>query len=155
MDEKQGRPKGITGSSLKGQRDVFVDTDPTAKKRPSIDLAWKRIEEESARQLSQSSLVSPPTPRRRSYNKILPMGIAPTRNSSISGMEPADLTFSPSSYPTTSSLLPPAPPMDNNGAGWEGHTRVYGGGVCLARVASGTGHGGGFYGATVSPEEMS
>lgn len=45
--------------------------------------------------------------------------------------------------------------LDAKGAGWTRHTRVYGGGVCLACAASGGGHGeGGFYGATVSPEEM-
>lgn len=41
--------------------------------------------------------------------------------------------------------------LDREGAGWTRHTRVYGGGACLACAASG---GGGFYGATVTPEEM-
>lgn len=99
---------------------------------------------------------------------------------------PSDLTFSPSSYPPSSPLLPPAPPtvsgtlgtgasaaaergdrteidmhgqvvsvLDDEGAGWTRHTRVYGGGVCLACKAAGREHGdGGFYGATVTPEEM-
>jgi hypothetical protein len=44
--------------------------------------------------------------------------------------------------------------VDGDGAGWTRHTRVYGGGVCLACAASGGNHGGGFYGATVRPEEM-
>lgn len=43
--------------------------------------------------------------------------------------------------------------VNEDGAGWTRHTRVYGGGVCLACAASG-GHEGGFYGATVTPEEM-
>ncbi|KAH7325764.1 hypothetical protein B0I35DRAFT_118251 [Stachybotrys elegans] len=129
--------------------------------------------------LSQSSSASPPTPRRRSYNKTLPIGIPTPQSSSVSESEPADLTFSPSSYPPTSPLLPPAPPgflvpdddakaqreidvqgeiisvVDGDGAGWTRHTRVYGGGVCLACAASGGDHtAGGFYGATVRPEEM-
>ncbi|TQV95320.1 hypothetical protein V2A60_009645 [Cordyceps javanica] len=43
--------------------------------------------------------------------------------------------------------------VNENGQGWTRHTRVYGGGVCLACASSG-GHEGGFYGATVTPEEM-
>lgn len=128
---------------------------------------------------SQSSSASPPTPRRRSYNKTLPIGIPAPLSSITPDSDPADLTFSPSSYPPTSPLLPPAPPgylgadedgpktvreidvrgeiisvVDGDGAGWTRHTRVYGGGVCLACAASGGNHGGGFYGATVRPEEM-
>lgn len=42
--------------------------------------------------------------------------------------------------------------MDQSGHGWKRHTRVYGGGVCLACVASGGEHGG-FYGDKVPPEQ--
>ncbi|KAH8896489.1 hypothetical protein GQ53DRAFT_743634 [Thozetella sp. PMI_491] len=42
--------------------------------------------------------------------------------------------------------------MDGSGRGWKRHTRVYGGGVCLACVASGGQHGG-FYGDKVPPEQ--
>ncbi|KAF5001902.1 hypothetical protein FGRMN_749 [Fusarium graminum] len=109
------------------------------------------------------------TTRRRSYNKTLPIGV-PVSQPPHGMSDAADLAFSPSSYPPTSPLLPPAPPnagtmeigvqgeiigvLDTEGAGWTRHTRVYGGGVCLACAASGGNHGGGFYGATVRPEEM-
>lgn len=43
--------------------------------------------------------------------------------------------------------------VDDQGTGWKRHTRVYGGGVCLACVAAGQSNHGGFYGATVRPEE--
>lgn len=92
-------------------------------------------------------------------------------------VEPADASLLSTSYPPTTSLLPPPPPglqlgaddeqgrqievrgeivsmLDAEGAGWTRHTRVYGGGICLACAATGGNHGGGFYGANVSPEEM-
>ncbi|GAO18873.1 hypothetical protein UVI_02045910 [Ustilaginoidea virens] len=118
---------------------------------------------------------SPATPPRRlSYHRVL--GISPLAG----GSRAADADFAPSSYPPSSPLLPPPPPppppppaapaddqarrrvdvkgeiisaLDGQGAGWTRHTRVYGGGVCLACAASGAEHGG-FYGATVTPEEM-
>lgn len=75
--------------------------------------------------------------------------------------------YSSNSFPTINPYLPPAPPdhegyplpeksvevqgevisvTDGYGTGWTRHTRVYGGGVCLACAASGG--EGGFYGAT-------
>jgi hypothetical protein len=95
-------------------------------------------------------------------------------------------TFSPSSYPSTSPLLPPPPPshefpyeyqfvggpggpgielsveevdlhgeiisvLDDASHGWKRHTRVYGGGVCLACAAAGG--EGGFYGDKVPMED--
>lgn len=40
--------------------------------------------------------------------------------------------------------------FDSSGSGWKRHTRVYGGGVCLACAAAGNS---GFYGASVRPED--
>ncbi|KAI3535840.1 hypothetical protein CSPX01_11178 [Colletotrichum filicis] len=121
---------------------------------------------------------SSPAPRRRSYTKMLPIGI-PSQPSATILDDEAGMVFSPSSYPPTSPLLPGPPPiygeirydeatqqeivvrgeiissMDGSGAGWKRHTRVYGGGVCLACAASGddSHHHGGFYGENVLPEE--
>lgn len=115
-------------------------------------------------------------PRRRSYTRTLPISVSGSHSPQAQSpeAESVDPTFSPSSYPPSAGLLPPAPPsglgselddhahrnvdvqgeilsvLDRDGAGWTRHTRVYGGGACLACAAS----GGGFYGATVTPEEM-
>ncbi|KAI0473213.1 hypothetical protein GGR56DRAFT_605174 [Xylariaceae sp. FL0804] len=79
--------------------------------------------------------------------------------------------LSPGSYPSSSPALPLAPHhslghwdadvygeeasvTDDSGAAWERHTRVYGGGVCLACMASGGhGHEGGFYGDNVPMDQ--
>ncbi|KAM0250917.1 hypothetical protein ACHAQJ_008412 [Trichoderma viride] len=115
-------------------------------------------------------------PRRRSYTRTFPIGVSVSHSPQAQSpeAESVDSAFSPSSYPPSVGLLPPAPPsgldldtddhghrnvnvqgeiisvLDREGAGWSRHTRVYGGGACLACAAS----GGGFYGATVTPEEM-
>lgn len=117
-------------------------------------------------------------PRRRSYTRTLPLSVPGPRQAQSPEADSADPPLSPSSYPPSFGLLPPAPPsaldsepdqhsqrnvdvqgeiisvLDRDGAGWTRHTRVYGGGACLACAAAGGGHGGGFYGATVTPEEM-
>ncbi|OHE97539.1 hypothetical protein CORC01_07154 [Colletotrichum orchidophilum] len=119
-----------------------------------------------------------PAPRRRSYTKTLPIGISSQSSFPILD-DDIGIVFSPSSYPPTSPLLPGPPPihgeirydevtkqeilvrgeiislLDDSGAGWKRHTRVYGGGACLACAASGDdGHQhGGFYGENVLPEE--
>ncbi|KAI0003901.1 hypothetical protein F4779DRAFT_90133 [Xylariaceae sp. FL0662B] len=104
---------------------------------------------------------STPTPRRRSYTKVLPLGPSHASHGDD------EASFSPSSFPSSSPILPLAPHeslepreigvkgeiisvMDDSGAGWKRHTRVYGGGVCLACMASGD--QGGFYGDNVPPE---
>ncbi|KAM4057471.1 hypothetical protein HRG_010793 [Hirsutella rhossiliensis] len=132
----------------------------------------------STSSFSETSPEPSSRPRRRSYHRTIPIGTPAPRQASSSEADVADLNFSPSSYPPSSPLLPPPPPgaygaeglgqarrgvdvkgeiisvLDGGGGGWTRHTRVYGGGVCLACAASGGQHGGGFYGATVAPEEM-
>jgi hypothetical protein len=119
-------------------------------------------------------------PKRLYYQRTIPLGVPVTRQSSASE---SDLYLSPSSYPPSSPLLPPAPPanfaahpgtdepgptrhdiqvhgeivgvLDGQGVGWTRHTRVYGGGPCMACASAGRAHGeGGFYGPNVMPEEM-
>ncbi|KAL2136953.1 hypothetical protein VTI74DRAFT_11135 [Chaetomium olivicolor] len=151
--------------------------------------------------LSSSPQSTSAIPRRRSYTKTIPIGIPTTTPSSTETMTTCTTTanastFSPSSYPPTSPLLPPPPPgeipsappeyefvggpggpgiflsqqeidlqgeiisvIDDAGHGWKRHTRVYGGGVCLACLAAGEkyggveGAGGGFYGERVPLED--
>lgn len=112
---------------------------------------------------------SPLTPRRRSYTRTISLGTSQpsTPPAELQGTSP--VTFAPSSFPSSSPYLPPAPhegvdgdgfpPQeidvhgeivsmeDSTGASWTRHTRVYGGGVCLACLASGG--EGGFYGPKV------
>lgn len=108
------------------------------------------------------------TPRRRSYTKTVPIGI-PNLPQAAS---PEQSEFSPSSFPLASPSLPPPAEfpelghgdqqeidvhgeiisaLDETGHGWKRHTRVYGGGVCLACLHSGG--EGGFYGENVRPED--
>ncbi|TQN70142.1 hypothetical protein CSHISOI_05327 [Colletotrichum shisoi] len=119
---------------------------------------------------------SSPTARRRSYTKMLPIGEPAHSTGPV--LDEVVMSFSPSSFPPTSPLLSGPPPiygeirydettnqeilvqgeivsiLDDAGAGWKRHTRVYGGGVCLACAAScDDGHHGGFYGENVLPEE--
>lgn len=108
---------------------------------------------------------SSPISLRKSYTKVLPLD--PFQSSSPIEAETEDFSsaFAPSSFPSSSPILPLAPHaaldtreidvtgeivsvVDDSGAGWKRHTRVYGGGVCLACMASGDSHGG-FYGENV------
>ncbi|KAK0629495.1 hypothetical protein B0T17DRAFT_615260 [Bombardia bombarda] len=137
--------------------------------------------------LSSSPRSTTDTPRRRSSTKRVSVGIPiPNATSASSSTETmtSGVTFSPSSYPPTSPLLPPPPPgyevpynyqfvggpgrhglssaqhdmelvdaatsVTHDAAGhcWQRHTRVYGGGVCLACLAATEGEGG-FYGDKV------
>ncbi|ETS81160.1 hypothetical protein PFICI_06162 [Pestalotiopsis fici W106-1] len=106
-------------------------------------------------------------PRRRSYTKVVPIG--PPQPVSWLEEDGTVVAFSPSSFPSSNPALPLAPhdsfhnhgievkgeilsALDDSGAGWRRHTRVYGGGVCLACLAS-SDREGGFYGDRVRPEE--
>lgn len=117
--------------------------------------------------------LSPSTPRRRSYTKSVPIGVPALTPSVSLTSEGSDLLSS--SFPPTIPFLPGPPPshdmeftdspyemdvqgeiisvLDDAGAGWKRHTRVYGGGVCLACAASGGEGHGGFYGVNVRPED--
>lgn len=120
---------------------------------------------------SQEAAESSPQPRRRSYNKTMPIGIPEPHATHVNT---ADLAFTPKS---SSPVQPPLSPstavasqqqskevevqseiisvQDEDGSVWTRHTRVYGGGPCLACEAVGREHhAGGFYGANVLPEEM-
>ncbi|KAI1129056.1 hypothetical protein F5Y10DRAFT_161931 [Nemania abortiva] len=108
---------------------------------------------------------SSPIPLRKSYTKVLPLDPLQPSSSIEAETEDTLSTFAPSSFPSSSPILPLAPHaaldsreidvtgeivsvMDDSGVGWKRHTRVYGGGVCLACMASGGNHGG-FYGENV------
>jgi len=151
-----------------------LDLDHSFIHQPNPDYA-------SATDATSTSSATPATsttPRRRSYTRTVPIGIPSPQQPGVSGVptgsNPAsdsDFVFSPSSFPSSSPHLPPPPPghestegsaeiavqgevismTDSHGAGWTRHTRVYGGGVCLACAASGG--EGGFYGATVREED--
>lgn len=116
-----------------------------------------------------------PTQRRRCYMK--------TPTSEVGASSSSDKTFGPpSAYPSSPLPSQPAPanegqqqvpaeedgmPRQNlslkgeiisvvneDGAGWSRHTRVYGGGVCLACATSGVGCKDDFYVGAVTPESM-
>ncbi|KAI1150978.1 hypothetical protein F4825DRAFT_377090 [Nemania diffusa] len=110
---------------------------------------------------------SSPISLRKSYTKVLPLDPLQSSSPIETKPEPEDISsaFAPSSFPSSSPILPLAPHaaldtreidvtgeivsvVDDSGAGWKRHTRVYGGGVCLACMASGESHGG-FYGENV------
>ncbi|KAI0853065.1 hypothetical protein F5Y00DRAFT_131273 [Daldinia vernicosa] len=151
----QDRRLSIAASSM-------GDLDTSFFQQPNPDYTLSPSPPESSTTaLAHGGQDSPSIPRRRSYTKMLPLSPAHTD----SGHDEA--AFSPSSFPSSSPILPLAPHesldsreidvkgeiisvMDDSGAGWKRHTRVYGGGVCLACLASGS--QGGFYGDNVPLE---
>ncbi|KAH9907051.1 hypothetical protein F4778DRAFT_611584 [Xylariomycetidae sp. FL2044] len=125
----------------------------------------------SASTAMSNDLISPATPGRKSNSKISALGsfnFIPTPTTG-SDKDRHPYTFSPSSFPSSSPILPiaphqslesendvrdeTAPEIDGADAIWKRHTRVYGGGVCLACLASGEEHHGGFYGDNVPMSE--
>ncbi|KAI1422920.1 hypothetical protein F5Y12DRAFT_568774 [Xylaria sp. FL1777] len=137
------------------------DFDPTLAYGASSDINSP----ESTTTIIPDVRASSPMSSRRSYTKILPLDPLQPSSSADAGLDDTSSTFAPSSFPSSSPILPLAPhaalhsreiditgeiisATDDSGAGWKRHTRVYGGGVCLACLASG-GHDGGFYGENV------
>ncbi|KAI8965219.1 hypothetical protein F5Y11DRAFT_22155 [Daldinia sp. FL1419] len=149
----QDRRLSVTASTM-------GDLDMSFFHQPNPDYTLSPSPESSTTALAHGQ-GSPSIPRRRSYTKMLPL----TPVHTDSGHDGS--SFSPSSFPSSSPILPLAPHesldsreidvkgeivsvMDDSGAGWKRHTRVYGGGVCLACLASGS--QGGFYGDNVPLE---
>ncbi|KXJ87732.1 hypothetical protein Micbo1qcDRAFT_215610 [Microdochium bolleyi] len=99
------------------------------------------------------------TPRRRSYTKVMQIGGDETaandstmslhhhESASTSTVHGAAIVRDMNIQGEIISVL------DDAGAGWKRHTRVYGGGVCLACLESEGKEGGGFYGENVRPED--
>ncbi|KAF9880608.1 hypothetical protein CkaCkLH20_01650 [Colletotrichum karsti] len=165
------RRRSFTGMGSAQELDASFFEQPNPDYMSSTETEAATTTATQSKQIARSS----PTPRRRSYTKTMPIGVPISATSPVS--DEAGVTFSPSSYPPTSPSLPGPPPihgelledgtfrkihvqgeiislLDGSGAGWKRHTRVYGGGVCLACEASGEdGHHGGFYGENVLPEE--
>ncbi|KAI0388948.1 hypothetical protein F5Y17DRAFT_165755 [Xylariaceae sp. FL0594] len=117
--------------------------------------------------------VSSPTFLQTSYGDLLPLDDMQAgtsmRTEGLEGHHSSAFSFSPSSYPSSNHILPIAPsesfePRDSGVTGdmvssdphgnnelWGGHTRVYGGGICLACQAAKAagGEDGGYYGENV------
>ncbi|KAI1434207.1 hypothetical protein GGR50DRAFT_423204 [Xylaria sp. CBS 124048] len=145
---------------------VHGDFDSSLTQRPDSDVYLS----ESTATLSsntQSSL-SNSFPK-KPYPRILPLDSLRLNASRDTGTEQVSFssTFAPNSLPSSNPILPLAPHaaldpremeaagealtvLNDSGHDWKRHTLVYGGGVCLACLASG-GHGndGGFYGENV------
>ncbi|KAK7917425.1 hypothetical protein PG985_011033 [Apiospora marii] len=109
----------------------------------------------------------PTSSQRVSYTHTLSFGSP--RDVSSAELDASMPSFTPHSFPSSNPMLPPPPHdsfaqdevevhgeiisvTDDAGMGWKRHTRVYGGGVCLACQASG-GEEGGFYGPNVPLED--
>ncbi|GAP84704.1 putative riboflavin [Rosellinia necatrix] len=120
---------------------------------------------ESATVIVPNLKASSPLPLRKSYATIYPADPPQLSSASEAETDDSSSAFAPSSFPSSSPIFPLAPhaaleprEMDisgemasaagDSGASWKRHTRVYGGGVCLACLASGGNHGG-FYGENV------
>lgn len=109
----------------------------------------------------------PASSQRISYTQTLSFASPPDVSSA--DLDASMSSFTPHSFPSSNPMLPPPPHdsfshdevdvhgeiisvTDDAGMGWKRHTRVYGGGVCLACLASG-GEEGGFYGPNVPLED--
>ena len=170
------RPPPLTPPTLATGNFTFEDRRLSASVSAAGDLDVGFFDQPNPDYFSSSDSSStaldtkqttPVTPRRKSYTKILPID-SPRVVTDVE-LDHHALSFSPSSFPSSSPILPLAPHAsfepkevnvqgeiisltDESGAGWKRHTRVYGGGACLACMANG-GHHGGFYGENVRPED--
>ncbi|KAJ4396110.1 hypothetical protein N0V93_000327 [Gnomoniopsis smithogilvyi] len=186
---------------LYGTREWITHTASDSAKRPHTP--WPLTPPASAAGVSSGLATGEGHLRSIAIPSRIATGFHPTRNigseestEKDGAIHRSDGRTSPSSYPPTSPLLPPAPPTeheafdpaavmfpgpardggirvvpphshgsehgpsnmqiasspDNPGASWARHTRVYGGGVCLACAAAAAGEGG-FYGDSVRPED--
>ncbi|KAI1183052.1 hypothetical protein F5B17DRAFT_155121 [Nemania serpens] len=141
------------------------DFDPTLTHGTNSDS----ISPESIMTTVPNARCSSPISLRKSYTKAFSLDPDQLSFSAEAGAEDAPLAFAPSSFPSSSLILPLAPhaaleskemdvsgaiesAMDDSGDRWKRHTRVYGGGVCLACMASGDSHGG-FYGENVPMDQ--
>ncbi|KAJ2988728.1 hypothetical protein NUW58_g3830 [Xylaria curta] len=137
------------------------DFDPTLNHGVNLDTSSS----EPSTTILSNVKASSPMPLPKPYTKIFPSDPLQSSSSTDAEMEDTSSTFAPSSFPSSSPILPLAPHaalesrhlgvggeivsvIDDSGADWKRHTRVYGGGVCLACMASGGNHGG-FYGENV------
>lgn len=149
-------------------------TDSTAAASPDyLDSSTTASQTQNTSSTSSTSI-----PRRRSYTRMLPINTpSPTSSAMAAVQGGSGSTFAPSSFPSSSPSLPGPPPvedegsretpqhieiqgeiisvMDDSGAGWKRHTRIYGGGVCLACAAAAAANNGqgGSYGNNVRPED--
>jgi hypothetical protein len=126
---------------------------------------------ESTVSMAPPSQGSSPIFLQRSYANLLPLDpLQPGSSIKREDMEDhhsSAFSFSPSSFPSSNPILPMAPHnsleprdmdvtgdmmslhLDDDDAVWGRHTRVYGGGVCLACMAAAGGDDGGYYGENV------
>lgn len=127
--------------------ETFLDRRPSVPESNNDDFDPHRFNSDySSSTPNTQTPSSPPLPLRQSHTQPNPL------DASVS--ESATYVFTPSSFPSSSQILPLAPDMDmnmdiDNSDLWKRHTRVYGGGVCLACMASGGSDEGGFYGENV------
>ncbi|KAI1290604.1 hypothetical protein F5Y03DRAFT_55374 [Xylaria venustula] len=133
------------------------DFDPTL----TYGMAWDIPSPESTTSIAPHVRTSSPL----RYTTTLSYDTAHPNSSTEPELDDASSAFAPSSFPSSSQILPIAPhavlhsteygvagdmlsATGDSGAGWQRHTRVYGGGVCLACLAAGDEEGG-FYGENV------
>lgn len=158
-----GGPLGFAGRPSQLSHSSVVDFDKNFFGLPNPDYMLATSDSESATSSFQTQSDHSGIPRRRSYTKVLPLVPEQDRhslpsdvvtNTQHSGSElPSDHRIPTSDSREVNVQGEIISVLDDAGAGWKRHTRVYGGGVCLACLESEGKEGGGFYGANVRPED--